>query len=80
MFQSFFDRMFLKNRETNYNKLDAEVRSAKNNGAFSTTDFEVCDFKVYSVAATNFQTAPDSDLPFGMPAENATTNNPWFKV
>lgn len=73
MYQSFFKEMFLKNGITDYSKLDKELQDRKNNGAYPTTDFEVCDFKVYEVKATNFNEAPAD--PFG-----AAPANPWFNA
>lgn len=73
MYQAFYKEMFLKNSVTDYSKLDKDVQDRKNAGAYPTTDFEVGDFKVYEVNATNLAEAPVD--PFGAPAPAA---NPWF--
>ena len=73
MYQAFYKEMFLKNSVTNYSKLDKDVQDRKNNGAYATTDFDICDFKVYSVAPTSLAEAPAAD-----PFAAATPNNPWF--
>lgn len=73
MFQAFYKEMFLKNSVNDYSKLDKDVQERKNAGAYSTTDFEVGDFKVYNVTPTNLEKAPAED-PFAAPAPA----NPWF--
>ena len=65
--------MFLKNSVNDYSRLDKDVQDRKNAGAYPTTDFEVGDFKVYNVTATNLAEAPAAD-PFGA----AAPANPWF--
>lgn len=73
MYQSFYKEMFLKNSVNDYSKLDKDVQERKNAGAYPTTDFEVGDFKVYEVKATNLDEAPAD--PFGAAPAPA---NPWF--
>lgn len=75
MYQSFYKEMFLKNGVTDYSKLDKDVQERKNAGAYPTTDFEVGDFKVYEVHATNLAEAPAD--PFGAAPAPAAAN-PWF--
>jgi hypothetical protein len=70
MKQAFYRDMFLRNKTTNYSKLDADVKDRKNNGAYPTTDFEVCDLKIYDVKATNLAEAP---------AQQQAPANPWFQ-
>lgn len=75
MHQNFYKEMFLKNRENDYSKLDKDVQERKNAGAYPTTDFEVCDFKVYEVAPTNLNNTPAAD-----PFAPAPASNPWFNA
>lgn len=72
MYQAFYKEMFLRNGITDYSKLDKDVQERKNAGAYSTTDFEVGDFKVYNVTATNLNEAPVAD-----PLAPAASS-PWF--
>lgn len=53
-YQTVYSNMVLPNRTTDYSKLDADLQERKNNGAFATTEFSVCDFKEFAVEATNF--------------------------
>lgn len=73
MYQAFFKDMFLRNGITNYSKLDEKVQMKKQAGAYPTTDFEVGEFKVYSVAPTDFS---KESTPFDTP--QAPAANPWF--
>lgn len=73
-YQAVFTQKFLKNNASNYSKLEQEVTDRKAAGAYSTTEFEVCDFKEYVVASTDLSTpAPEAnDLPFGN-----SSDSPW---
>lgn len=71
-YQTVYTNMFLRNSVSDYSKLDADLQERKNAGAYSTTEFEVGDFKEYKVKSTTFEDN-SSDLPFG-PSSNAT---PW---
>lgn len=73
MYQTFYKEMFLKNSVNDYSKLDKDVQERKNSGAYPTTDFEVGNFKVYNVSATNL-----ADAPAGDPFAAAAPANPWF--
>lgn len=74
-YQTVYTQKFLKNNITDYSKLDAELQERKNNGAYPTTEFSVCDLKEYAVEATDFNASTaSSDMPFD--ADNA--DNPWF--
>ena len=57
-YQSCYSRNFLKNSVSNYSRLDAEVKEAKNAGAYSTTEFEVSELHEYVVTPTNLETTP----------------------
>lgn len=74
-YQTVYTQKFLKNNVTDYSKLDAELQERKNNGAYPTTEFSICDLKEYVVEATDFSASTaSSDMPFD--ADNA--DNPWF--
>ena len=72
MYQTVFTDMFLKNSNSDYTKLAKTVQERKDAGAYSTTDFEVCDLKEYVVKPTEISEAPsvvEDDLPMGNPWE-----------
>ena len=69
-YQNCYTRKFLKNSVTNYSKLDAEIKDAQNNGAYSTTEFDTQDLHEYVVNPTNF-----NEMPFS--PENGITSTPW---
>ena len=71
-YQVAYTRKFLPNNATDYSKLDADVQSSKNAGAYGTTEFFVGDLKEYVVEPTNFDTAAD-DLPF----QTGSAPSPW---
>lgn len=66
-YQAVYTQMFLKNNITDYSRLDADVKERKNNGAYASTEFEVCDLKEYSVESTDFSGVSDGKTPFDMP-------------
>ena len=72
-YQTAFTQMFLKNNVSDYSKLDAAVQERKNNGAYSTTEFEAVDFHEYSVKSTKLEDNQSSD-PFANPTSGT---NPW---
>lgn len=74
-FQAVYTEMFLKNGVTDYSRLDKDVQERKNAGAYPTTEFEVCDLKIYQPAATDFSNTPYADMP-DFPDAPA---NPWGK-
>ena len=49
--------MFLKNGVTNYTRLAADVEQRKAAGAYPNTEFQLCDFKEYSVDPTDLTAA-----------------------
>lgn len=67
-YQAVYTNMFLKNGVTDYSKLDADLQDRKAAGAYPNTEFKVCEFKEYTVEATNFgevapmPTAPADDF------------------
>lgn len=63
-YQDIYD-MFLKNGVNNYTKLEANVKERKDNGAYPNTEFKVCEFREYTVNATDFNTT------------SATAKNPF---
>lgn len=67
-YQNCFTRKFLRNSSTNYSSLDADIKSAKNAGAYSTTEFDTQDLHEYVVTPTNF-----NEMPFEAPV----SNSPW---
>ena len=72
MYQTVFTDMFLKNSNSDYTKLAKAVQERKDAGAYSTTDFDVCDLKEYVVKPTEIAEAPsvvEDDLPLGNPWE-----------
>lgn len=72
MYQTVFTDMFLKNSNSDYTKLAKTVQERKDAGAYSTTDFEVCDLKEYVVKPTEIAETPsvvEDDLPMGNPWE-----------
>lgn len=73
-FQAVYTEMFLKNGVTDYSRLDKDVQERKNAGAYSTTEFEVCDLKVYHVGATPVSSLPNNT---DMPDFTGTAPNPW---
>nr|DAH00677.1 MAG TPA: hypothetical protein [Crassvirales sp.] len=82
MYQTVYTQKFLKNVVTDYSKLDEEIQSRKENGAYATTEFSVEPLHEYKVESTDFS-APANDLPFGAPSAPAqggaapAGNVPW---
>lgn len=71
-YQAVYNQKFLKNNISDYSKLDKEVQDRKAAGAYSDTEFEVCPLKEYTVEATDFSSANNSDMdPF------SSTNSPF---
>lgn len=54
-YQAAYTNMFLKNNVRDYSRLDKDLQERKAAGAYSTTDFKVCDFKEYTVESTSFE-------------------------
>ena len=65
-YQTAYTQMFIYATSKEYSKLAADLEERKANGAFSSTEFEVCDIKEYAVNSTSFtaNTSNESDLPF----------------
>lgn len=77
-YQAVYTQMFLKNNITDYSKLDNHLQERKNAGAYSTTEFEVCNFKEYKVEATDFSKSSPSSDPFtSNGSESVSENTPW---
>ena len=74
LYQSFYKEMFLKNNVKDYSKLSKDVQERKNAGAYPNTEFEITDFKEYTVTPTNFEEKAAED-PFA-----SQPNNPWFNA
>lgn len=73
-YQSVFTQMFISMNASKKNaflKLEKEVKSRKDAGAYPTTEFEICDLKEYKVTPTDFSTPVKDDLPFW------DNENPW---
>lgn len=79
-YQAFYTDMFLRNNVSDYSRLDKDVQERKLNGAYPTTEFEVCDFQEYNVEATNF-TPSESEAPANDPFGEAPAADggklPW---
>lgn len=69
-YQTVYTQMFLPNRTTDYSKLDQDLAERKANGAYSTSEFSVCNLKEYTVEPTEF-TNSSSSMP------NAIAENPF---
>lgn len=74
-FQVTYNQMFLKNSNNDYTKLEEDVKSRKEAGSYSTTEFIVGDFREYTVEETNFTPNVDTSLPFAAP-----DNSPWGQM
>lgn len=67
-YQEIYNRMFLKNSSSNYEKLDADIQNVKNNGGLSSSEFSTKPLHEYVVEATDFSTETK---------ETEETSNPW---
>lgn len=74
-YQAVYTQKFLKNNITDYSGLDVDMQTRKANGAYPSTEFEVCDLKEYSVEATDFTTTSTQES--GAPFET-DSSSPWF--
>ena len=72
-YQDVYTKMFLRNSSTDYSKLDGEVKSSQNAGAYPNTVFEVCDLHEYVETPTSFAADNGND----MPADVAGEFNPF---
>lgn len=71
-YQAVYSQKFLKNIITDYSKLDADIESRKNAGAYPTTEFSVEPLHEYTVESTDFSA---SNNPFPPASEPAA--GPW---
>lgn len=77
-YQTAYSQMTLRNSVSDYSKLDKDLQERKQNGAYSTTDFEAVDIHEYNNTPTNFATlTPSNADPFG-PASDGSSAEPWF--
>lgn len=71
-YQAVYTQMFVKNAVTDYSKLDKDLQDRKSNGAYPTTEFEVCNIKEYVVKPTTFAEPVDfpavDEDPLGIPS------------
>lgn len=72
-FQATYNQMFLKNSNNDYSKLEEDVKSRKEAGSYSTTEFLIADFREYTVTETNFDSNAGGNMPFAAP----DNNSPW---
>ena len=64
-YQDTFNRMFMKNGSTNYNKLAETVADAQAKGAYPSTIFEVSPLHKYEVVASDLNKPQSTDNPWG---------------
>lgn len=62
-YQDVFTRKTLRLRVNDYSKLDAEIQSAKENGAYSKTEFSIEPIHEYQVEATTFTQQEPTAVP-----------------
>ena len=74
-YQAIYIHMILRNGSTNFDRLAKDLAEHKGAGAYPTTEFEVCEFKEYTVVSTLFvQSGSEQEDPFG--ASN-NEQSPW---
>lgn len=61
-YQDFYNRMFLSNGSSNFDRLKKDVATTVSNGAYPNTEFEVCTIKEYTVEATSIGDS-ESEIP-----------------
>ena len=69
-YQAFFTEMPMKNGINNFDRLEKTLIERKANGAYSTTEFEVCELKEFTNTPSSIPAAPTT---------GAAPANPWFK-
>lgn len=74
-FQNFYTRMFLKNGQSQYERLEADVKATQEAGGMSTSTFlvndSICPLQEYNVDSTPLnESASQGDNPFGNPQDN----------
>lgn len=74
-YQTAYTKKFLKNSETDYSRLEKNVKETQEAGSLSNSEFDCTELHEYVVTGTNFNTPENSvnDLPF--PPEGGAT--PW---
>ena len=74
-YQTFYTRMFLRNGQLNYDRLEADVKSTQEAGGLPTSEFRVVPLQEYVVDSTPLETSrPLGENPFGDP-----NDNPFFQ-
>lgn len=74
-YQAFYTRMFLRNGQSNFDRLQANVTAAKESGAYPTTEFAVVPLQEYKVESSDLsQNNTGATDPFGKPADNPFFN------
>ena len=74
-YQTFYTRMFLRNSQSNYDRLEDDVKATQESGALSTSEFRVVPLQEYIVDSTPLeQSVPTGANPFGDP-----NDNPFFQ-
>lgn len=74
-YQTFYTKMFLRNGQSNYDRLEDDVKATQEAGGLSTSEFQVVPLQEYVVNSTPLeQSAPAGADPFGNPDDN-----PFFK-
>lgn len=68
-YQAFYTEMVLKNGVSDYARLDKDLQERKANGAYPSTEFEVCPLREY------VNTPSEVETPSNTPAQPAA----WFK-
>lgn len=71
-YQAFYNRMFLRNSESDYSRIDADIQGNKDRGSFPTTEFSTKPLHEYNVESTDFSDTKD---PISEASQEAT--NPW---
>lgn len=74
-YQAIYTQMVLRNGSTKFDRLAKDVAERKEAGAYPTTEFEVCELKEYTVAATDLSHSAPVEDPFA--GQAAIEDNPW---
>lgn len=75
-YQTFYTRMFLRSNVSSYDRLEQDLKSTKEAGGLTTSEFQVVPLQEYVVNSTPLENSkPSVDNPFGNPADN-----PFFKM
>lgn len=72
-YQAVYTKKFLKNMVHDYSKLDEDLQSRKNAGAYPSVEFNATPIKEYTVESTDFS-VPQND-PLGV--DSAPAGTPW---